>query len=164
MVERKEANPSDTTVEKQLRIFKTQPNAHTHSLYTATILGIFRRNFAPLKMHIHIQSNRKTLPISEPILLAIRNDPDLAEEHRFAIDLMAYAWERLTALTKTPLTEIHLVENTQSALIDIPAALSKTGNNHPSIIPKGLAEALIQNAQEKNTIVYCLMPSQSGHE
>lgn len=157
MVQRKEANPNDTTVEKYLRIFKMQPNTHTHSIYTATVLGIFRRNFAPLKMHIHVQSNRKTLPISEPILLAIRNDPELSEEHRFAIDLMAYAGERLTALNKTPLAEIHLVENTKSALIDIPAALSKTGNNHPSVIPKQLAEAMIQNAQQYG--YDCLLPN-----
>jgi hypothetical protein len=157
MVKRKEKNPNDTTVERQLRIFKLQPNIHTHSLYTATILGIFRRNFAPLKIHIHIHSERRTVPISEPLLLAIRNDPDLTDEHRFAIDLMAYAGERLTALNMTPLEKVHLVDSTESALIDIPACLSKTGNNHPCIVPKHLAEALIRNAKERG--YPCLLPN-----
>ncbi|MDV3293730.1 MAG: hypothetical protein LYZ70_05615 [Nitrososphaerales archaeon] len=110
------------------------------------ILGIFRRNFAPLEMHVHVSSDSKTIPISEPTLRAIRLDDELTQEEQDAIDLMTYGAERRHALNSLPLGNVHLVESSNVALLDIPAQLAKNGLNHPSIIPKDLAERLLERA------------------
>jgi hypothetical protein len=146
------ANPNDTTLEQQLKIFSTvvSPRSNTnrsHRTYAATILGIFRRNFAPLQWHIHIVSRAQTIPIKEGVLLSIRNDSELSDEHRIAIDLMAYIGERYTAGNLTPLTDFHIVEGTNSVIIHLDASMTKNDVEHPSVIPLELYERIAHNAQ-----------------
>lgn len=68
---------------------------------------------------------------------------------------MAYGAERVAAMGNLPLENVQLIENTNIAILDIPAHLSKTGNAHPSIIPKELAERLLEAAQSNgyNTLL-----------
>jgi hypothetical protein len=118
--------------------------------YIVRMLGIFRRNFAPLELHIHVTNNGKTVPISEPTLRAIRLDNDLTQDEQDAMDLMAYGAERRNALCNLPLENVHFVENSNVAMLDIPARLSKTGQPHASIIPKELAERLLEKATKNS--------------
>lgn len=158
----KKANPHDTTLEQQLKIFSmvVSPRSNTSRssrTYAATILGIFRRNFAPLQWHIHITSRGQTLPIKEGVLLSIRNDGELSEEHRIAIDLMAHIGERYTAGNLTPLSDFHVVEGTKSVIIRLRAAMTKNGVEHPSIIPRELYERIAENAQSNG--YSCALPN-----
>jgi hypothetical protein len=144
----KHGNKDDTSIEKKLRIFKTLKNANQSRV--AVTLGVFRRNFAPLDMHIHVTSNgSKTLPISEPKLLAIYNDKDLDDRHRLAMDIMAQIGERYTAGNTTPLKDFHLVEDTHSAVVDMPANVTKMGIAHPSIITQTLYERIMEHAASR---------------
>jgi hypothetical protein len=157
LVDFKRNNPKDTSLERQLKLWKAEGASTSNQTYVARILGIFRRNFAPLEMHIHVSSEAKTLPIGESVLRAIRTDEGLTVDEQDAIDLMAYGAERVSALNTLPLTEIHLVENTGVAILNIPARLAKNGLNHPSIIPKDLAERLLDRAT--NNRYDCLIPN-----
>ncbi len=136
-------NPTDMSPERMVRLFQAKWGNHMASL----IVGLYHRNFADLKIHVRVISNHQTIPISEPILLAIYNDEELAEEHRLIIDLMAYAGERINALAYTEPRNVHLVEGTNSALIEIPAFRNKMDRGHVGVIPKELAERILENAQ-----------------
>ncbi len=136
-------NPSDMNPERMVRLFQASWGNHMASL----IVGLYHRNFADLKIHVRVTSNHQTIPISEPILLAIYNDEELAEEHRLIIDLMAYAGERINALAYTEPRNVHLVEGTRSALVEILAFRNKMDRGHVCIIPKELAERVLENAQ-----------------
>ena len=127
LIEVKVRNPSDMTAERMVSLFRAKYGDQA----TCPILGLYHRNFAEVRIHISIKSSRKTTPLSEPQLLAIYHDTRLSEEHRLLIDLMAYSGERISALGMTPLGNIHLVEGTNSATIDIEAWLNKTDTNHP---------------------------------
>lgn len=157
LIDFKRNNPRDTSFERQLKLWKAESNNSATDNDISHILGIFRRNFAPLEIHIHVSTNAKTIPISEPTLRAIRLDNDLTPDERDAIDLMAYGAERRRALNMLPLTNVHLVENSNVALLDIPAQLAKNGLNHPSIIPKELAERLLDKATKLG--YDCLVPN-----
>lgn len=158
LVDLKRNNPKDTTLEQQLKLWKAETtNSHLVMNYISRILGVFHRSFAPLEMHIHVSSNSKTIPISEPTLRAIRLDESLTTDEQDAIDLMAYGAERRNALYMLPLANVHLVENSNVVILDIPARLSKTGTAHPSIIPKELAEKLLERATKSG--YDCLMPN-----
>ncbi|MGD0477756.1 MAG: hypothetical protein ABSB29_06295 [Nitrososphaerales archaeon] len=86
-------SPTDMNSERMVRLFQARWGDHMTSL----IVGLYHRNFADLRIHVRVTSNHQTIPISEPILLAIYNDEELAEEHRLIIDLMAFAGERINA-------------------------------------------------------------------
>lgn len=141
----KKSNPNDTTLEQELTLWKAEATSSTILNNVARICGIFRKNFTPLDIHIHVSSDHQTIPIAEPTLLAIYNDSQQRE--RDAIELMAFGAERVAALGRLPLENVRLVENSTVAILDIPAHLAKTGHRHPSIIPKSLAERLLENAQ-----------------
>jgi hypothetical protein len=151
----KRENPKDTSLERKLKLWKAEGQLKQEHI--ARILGTFRTNFAQLEMHIHITSEAKTIPISESILRAIRLDTELTADEQNAIDLMAYGAERVQALSKLPLENVHLVENSTAALLDTPTSLSKTGLNHPSVIPKELAERLLEKATRLG--YQCLVPN-----
>ncbi len=122
LVRFKKNHPKDTHIEQELKLWKGEATSSTIPNYIVRILGIFRRNYAPLDMHIHVSSAQyKTVPIKEPILLAIRNDPELVQRERDAIDLMAYGAERRRALSMLSLENVHFVENSNTAILDIPA-------------------------------------------
>ena len=144
LIQAKKANPSDRTLEDDITLFRPE---HEQNL-TAYLLGICHKNYAKVELSIHIRSRGKTVPIKEGILLAIYNDPSLTQEHRDAMLLMAYVAERITACTKLPPSRIRLIDGTNYAILDIPSGLAKTGLEHPSIIPRDLAERLLQRAQE----------------
>jgi hypothetical protein len=144
LIEFKRKNRDDTSLERTLKLARAEGTLDTN--YVACILGLFRRNYARLDLTVHCSSSHRTIPISEPILRAIRLDPDLNQEERDAIDLMTYGAERLNALSKLPIENVHLVEDSNVVLLDVPAHLAKTGVAHPSIIPKELAERLLERA------------------
>jgi hypothetical protein len=143
LIEAKVNNPNDPTAERMVSLFRAKYGDQA----TCPILGLYHRNFADVKMHISIKSGGKTIPISEPQVLAIYNDPRLSEEHRLLIDLVAYSGERITAVGMTETKNVHLVEGTGSTLLDVEGWLNKTDTNHPSIVPKELAERILENAQ-----------------
>jgi hypothetical protein len=148
LVQFKQDNPKDTTIEQELKLWKAEANSRSTQVYVAMILGLFRRNYARLNLTIHVEgSGNHTIPIKEPILRAIRQDEQLSEQHKDEIDLMAYSGERRQAINMTPIENVHLVDGTESALIDVPANVSKTATRHPCIIPKELAERLLERAQ-----------------
>ena len=66
---------------------------------------------------------------------------------------MAYSGERIQALARTPPQDISLVEGTNTAIIQVSPARSKTGIGHPTAIPKELAERLLQRTQEYGYLV-----------
>jgi hypothetical protein len=112
LIKHKKNNPRDTTNEEELTIWKVEEKSSMSvQNFIGRILGTFRWNYARLNMTIHIQSySKKTIPISEPILRAIRNDEGLTTDEQDAIDLMAYGAERIRALNELSLTEVHLIE------------------------------------------------------
>jgi hypothetical protein len=123
-------------------------SSHLHNLnQIARILGISHRfsRYSRLNMTIHIKTSHQTVPIAEPVLLSIYND--CQQRERDAIDLIAHGAERRDALGMLPVENVHLVENSNVAILDIPAQPAKTDTRHPSIIPKDLAERLLDNAQ-----------------
>jgi hypothetical protein len=143
LIDTKVNNPTDMSHERMVRLFQARWGNQMASM----IVGLYHRNFADLRVHIRVSSNHKTIPLSEPQLLAIYNDPKLSEEHRLIIDLMAFAGERINALSMTEPKNVYLVEGTESALIDIEAHLNKTDTGHPCVIPKELAERILENSQ-----------------
>ena len=144
IIQRKADNPKDFTIEKLLKLWKAEATDSSAQHNIGRVLGVFRRNYAPLHMTIHITSSYKTIPIAEPTLRAIWND--LTPDDRDVLDLMAYGAERRRALNMLPLENVHLVEGSNVAILDVPARLSKTGIAHPAIIPKDLAERLLDKA------------------
>ena len=107
-------------------------------------------------MTIHIRSDAaKTQPIAEPVLLAIFKR--LNQPEKDALSLMASGAERIYALGHIPIGNVHLIEGSNIALLDIPSNITKTGEHHPSAIPRELAERLLQEAQENGYT--CLMPA-----
>jgi hypothetical protein len=154
LVQFKRNNPKNTTLEQELKIWKAE--GLTSQNLAVIILGIFHRNYARLELTIHVSGKgNKTIPIKEPILRAIRLDEQLSEAQKDELDLMAYSGERRHAINSTPLENVHLIEGTNSAILEIPASLNKTATEHPSIIPKELAERLLDRAQrlEYQTLV-----------
>lgn len=148
LVQFKRDNPRNTTIEQELKLWKAEANSPSTQVYIAMILGVFRRNYARLELTIHVEgSGSKTIPIKEPILRAIRQDEQLSEQHKDEMDLMAFSGERRQAINTTPIENVHLVDGTESAIIDVPACVSKTATRHPCIIPKDLAERLLERAQ-----------------
>jgi hypothetical protein len=156
LVQYKKDHPKDTTFEEELQMWKADEKS---SLRVQTdigrILGTFRWNFAKLDMTIHVSSPpSKTEPISEPTLLAIYNR--LSQRDKDALTLMAYGAERIYALGHVPIENVHLIDDSNVALLDIPAKVTKTDEAHPSAIPKELAERLLEEAQQNG--YSCLMP------
>ena len=145
LVQAKKDDPKDMTFEQELTLWRAEAASSTVLTYVATVCGIFRRNFAPLDLHIHVESDHQTQPIAEPILVAIHQE--CQQRERDAIELMAFGAERVGALGRLPIENVRLVENSTVAILDIPPHLAKTGHRHPSIIPKSLAERLLENAQ-----------------
>ncbi len=157
LIDFKRNNPKDNSLERHLKLWKAEATSSAVPNDIARILGIFRRNFAQLEMHIHVPGQGNTIPISEPILRAIRLDSELTAEEGDAIDLMAYGAERRQALNLLPLENVHLIENSSIALLYIPSRLSKTATAHPSFIPKDLAERLLEKATRLG--YECLAPN-----
>ena len=149
LVQFKRDNPKDTTIEQELKLWKAEADSTSTQVYIAMILGLFRRNYTRLDLTIHVEGNgNKTIPIKEPILRAIRQDEQLSDQHKDEMDLMAFSGERRQAINMTPIENVHLVDETESAIIDVPANVSKTATRHPCIIPKELAERLLERAQK----------------
>ncbi|HUI24242.1 MAG TPA: hypothetical protein VLY82_07635, partial [Nitrososphaerales archaeon] len=102
LIEAKVRNPFDMIAERMISLFRAKYGDQA----TCPLLGLYHRNFAEVRIHISIKSSGKTIPLSEPQLLAIYNDPRLSKEHRLLIDLMAYSGERIAALGMTPLRNV----------------------------------------------------------
>lgn len=101
---------------------KTSP-VSTHRNYAATILGIFRRDYAQLRLTIHISTQSKTMKINTGTLVAIHNDIPTRERH--AIEIMAYGAERISALGKCQLNNIRFIDDTNYAVLNLEAKHNK---------------------------------------
>ena len=145
LIDAKVRNPNDSTAERMISLFRAKYGDQA----TCPILGLYHRNFADVKMHISIKSGKKTIPLSEPQLLAIYNDPALSDEHRLLIDVMAYSGERIGAIGLTKPENIHFIEQTDSAIIEIEGWLNKSDTDHPTLIPEELAEKVLENARAR---------------
>ena len=157
LVQTKKANPNDDTLERAIRLWKAEDTSPNVQKEIAMILGTFRRwsKLSRLDVTIHVTSHHKTTLIPEPILLSIYNDCE--ERDRDAIDLMNWGAERVGALAKTAPENVHLIESSDLAILNITAQLAKTGVEHPCIIPRALAEKLLDEAQRFG--YNCLMPN-----
>ena len=156
-VKEKKDNPRSTAFEEELSLWKSdEDNSMSVQCWIGRVLGTFRWNFARLDLTIHIQPNAtKTKPIAEPVLLSIYEALD--QRDKDALELMAFGAERITAVGHVPVSNVLLVEGSNVALLDIPVAIAKTGVQHPSAIPKELAERLLDEAQQFG--YSCIMPS-----
>ena len=77
---KKKLRDNYTEIEDALRRYIVTPNVSVHRGHTSAIIGIFHRNFAKLEITIHVGGHVKTKrKIPEPILRAIYNDPELAQ-------------------------------------------------------------------------------------
>jgi hypothetical protein len=132
LVKRKEENPKDMSIEKALTVLKSTPTIRTNTVHASRMVGLFKANFVPLSIHIWVKSGRPTKPIQESVLRAIRQDPELQQIHYDLLDLMAYSGERVQALAMTPPQDISFVEGTETAIISVSPARSKTATEHPS--------------------------------
>lgn|GEM_PF-350380 len=148
LVKRKEENPRDMSIEKALTILKSTPTIRTNTVHASRMVGLFKANFVPLNIHIWVKSGRPTKPIQESVLTAMRQDPEFQQIHYDLLDLMAYSGERIQALAMTPPQDISFVEGTETAIISVSPARSKTATGHPTAITRELAERLLQRAQE----------------
>jgi hypothetical protein len=138
------ANKDDHTIGDELTMFS---NSRPIALQlAATLCGVFTKNHADVMTTFHVRSNHKTIPIAEPILRAIRLDAALSDEHKDLLDLLAFGCERRNALANCPLKNVRLVENTDFAVLDILPENNKEHIGHLSIIPKPLAEKLLERA------------------
>ena len=148
LVRQKEENPRDMRIEKALTVLKSTPTVRTNTVHASRMVGLFKANFVPLSIHIWVKSGRPTKPIQESVLRAIRQDSELQQIHYDLLDLMAYSGERIQALAMTPPQDISFVEGTETAIINISPARSKTATGHPTAITRELAERLLQRTQE----------------
>ncbi|MGD0146708.1 MAG: hypothetical protein ABSB53_07660 [Nitrososphaerales archaeon] len=57
LIDFKRNNPKDPSLERQLMLWKAETKGATVLTNIARLLGIFRRNFAPLEMRIHVSSD-----------------------------------------------------------------------------------------------------------
>jgi hypothetical protein len=156
LTEWKKANPQSNDLERAIKLWKAEANT-TGLRYIARILGTFCRwsKHSQLDVSVHCSSQHQTIPIAEPILLSIYSELD--QRDKDALDLMFYGAERIYALGHVELSKVILVENSNVALLEISAQNAKNGVQHPSMIPRQLAERLLQEAQENGYA--CLMPN-----
>jgi hypothetical protein len=144
LVQRKADNPRDLSIEKFLKEWRAETNGKQDNRISQ-VIGIYHRNMARLSMTIHCsRGNRTTIPIKESILRAIYDESD--QETKDTILLQCYGGERYSALNLLPLENVHLVEDSSVAILDVPPYLAKTGIRHPSIIPKPLAVRILERA------------------
>ena len=148
LVRRKEENPRDISIEKALTILKSTPTVNTNTNHASRMVGLFKANFVPLSVHIWVKSGRPTKPIQETVLRAIRQDQELKQIHYDLLDLLAYSGERIQALAMTPPNDISFMEGTNTAIVQVSPARSKTATGHPTVITREIAERLLQRVQE----------------
>jgi hypothetical protein len=138
------ANKDDHTIGDELTMFS---NSRPIALQlAATLCGIFTKNHADVMTTFHVRSNHKTIPIAESILRAVRLDAALSEEHRDLLDLLTFGCERRNALANCPLENVRLVEDSDFAVLDILPENNKENIGHICVIPKPLAEKLLERA------------------
>jgi hypothetical protein len=124
-------------------LFAKSTKDGTH--YASAFCGTFSRNHVKLAVTFHVKSDHKTTPIAEPLIRAVYNDPELDEDDRLLLDLFAHGMERRNALGELPIDRIRLTE--RSAILDIPSHLNKKDFAHISIIPRRVADALLERAR-----------------
>jgi hypothetical protein len=147
----KREHPNDTEIETDLTLFAKSIKDGTH--HASAICGTFSRNHTKLAVTFHVKSDHKTIPIAEPLIRSVYNDPELDEDDRLLLDLFAFGMERRNALGELPLGRIRLTKD--SAILDIPAHLNKKDFAHISIIPRTLADALLGRARANGyTVLY----------
>ncbi len=66
LTDAKVRDPNDPTAERMVSLFRLRYGDQV----TCPILGLYHRNFADARIHISIKSGKRTIPLSEPQLLA----------------------------------------------------------------------------------------------
>lgn len=136
----------DYTIDNQLLVFSNQNPIRSFRLYGTYIKGIFRANRCPLQVSIEHHFATRTPRISEGILKAIYNAQD--EERKVIMDFQAFAGERVSCICKkTTIDQIQPYSDKYS-IIPIRADQTKVRNNHPCIIPKAIAERILEIAHQ----------------
>lgn len=150
LVKWKQRHPSDFTIEdKLLRYSNLQPIV-THRHIGNTILGVFRENRARLQVSIDFHTVSRTKKISDGIL----RDIFLAQnfEKRTLMEYQAYAGQRVYCLCK--LVRIDQIEhyNHEFSTVNIEFWQNKTRMPHICVIPRRVANAVVQIAKETGRV------------
>ncbi|HEV2120516.1 MAG TPA: hypothetical protein VGS11_10515 [Candidatus Bathyarchaeia archaeon] len=150
LVKWKQQHPSDFMIEDKLLRFSNLQPISTHRHVGNTVLGIFRENRARLQMSIDFHPVSRTKKISDGIL----RDIFLAQtfENRTLMEYQAYAGQRIHCLCKA--VRIDQIEhyNDDFSIVNIEFWQNKTRMPHICLIPRRVAEAVIQIAKETGRI------------
>jgi hypothetical protein len=150
LIRRKQQNPTDFTIEDKLLRYSNLIPISGHRHMANVILGVFRENRARLQVSIDFHPVSRTKKISDGIL----RDVFLAQnfEKRTLMEYQAYAGQRIHCLCKE--VRIDQIEdyNEEYSIINVEFWQNKTRMPHICIIPRRVADAVIQIAKETGRI------------
>jgi hypothetical protein len=150
LVKWKQQHPSDFAIEDKLLRFANLQPISTHRHIGNNILGIFRENRARLQVSIDFHPVTRTKKISDGIL----RDIFLAQnfEKRTLMEYQAYAGQRVRCLCRE--VRIDQIEhyNDEFSIVNIEFWQNKTRMPHICVIPRRIAEAVIQIVKETGRI------------
>jgi hypothetical protein len=150
LVKWKQQHPSDFTIEDRLLRFSNLQPISTHRHIGNTVLGVFRENRARLQVSIDFHPVSRTKKISDGILRDIFLGQTF--EKRTLMEYQAYAGQRIHCLCKA--VRIDQIEhyNDDFSIVNIEFWQNKTRMPHICVIPRRVAEAVIQIAKETGRI------------
>jgi hypothetical protein len=131
--------------EDSLLTFSNLEPIRSHRKNATFLKGIFKANRCPLNVSIDNHFNAKTPKISEGILQAIYNSLD--NEHQSLIDLQAFSGERVQCICTISTNQIKSF-NEDYAIIQVKPFQTKARIEHPSIIPKSVADKVLRIAKQ----------------
>jgi hypothetical protein len=129
----------DYTIDDALLAFVSKPSIIANAQRGAYVKAVFKANRCPLQASFNTSFTHSTKKISPGILKAIYHS--LGTEHQAAIDLQAYAGERVQAICTVPINQWEDY-NTRYTLIHIHAKQTKARNEHICIIPRTVADQI----------------------
>lgn len=132
-------------LEDSLLTFSNLEPIPSHRKNATFLKGIFKANRCPLNVSIDNHFNAKTPKISEGILQAIYKSLD--NEHQTLIDLQAFSGERVQCICTISTSQIKTF-NDEYAIIEVKPFQTKARIEHPSIIPKSLADRVLKIAKQ----------------
>jgi hypothetical protein len=141
LVRQKQQNPQDFWIEDQLLDFANKEPLTSFRRYSVRMLGVFRENRARLQATIDYHFTSRTKKISDGILREIFVAQDF--ERRTLMEYQAHAGERIQCLSKLDISQIEPFNNSYS-IVRVKFNQNKVRIPHVCIIPKALAESILQ--------------------
>lgn len=143
----KQANPSNTEIEKALRKYSNLDPRVRRRIEASTLCGIFNKgNFAPLKIHVntHYVPQKKVIP--ESIIRAIFKES--TPEMQVLQQLQASLGERIHAIGHIQEKDINLEMDSEYAVIYFDGTFTKNHISHFSICPKQIVSDTLEIMQK----------------